>query len=83
MDVEVVREVDRAPADFSRERGRHPAVRTDGHEPVVRVGDVELAGLAVKPQPERPAAPSLHLVLLLRRRLHPIGTNFLRPFFAI
>ena len=67
VDVEVVREPDQVPAGFPREGGRHAAAPADGHEPVVRVGDVELAGLPVEPQPERPATEFLLVVLLSRR----------------
>ena len=80
VNVEVVREVDRVPAGLPREGGCHATAFTDGHEPVVRVCDEEVAGLSVEPQPERPATPLLPRVLLPRRRLHSIRTNLLRPF---
>ena len=67
MDIEVVREPDEVPVGFPRDGGRHAAALANDHQTVVRVGDVELAGLPVEPQTERPAAEFLLLVLLSRR----------------
>lgn len=67
VDIEVVREPDEVPVGFPRNRGRHAAALANDHQTVVRVGDVELAGLPVEPQTERPATEFLLLVLLPRR----------------
>lgn len=67
VDIEIVREPDEVAVGFPRDGGRHAAALANDHQTVVRVGDVELAGLPVEPQTQRPAAEFLLLVLLARR----------------